>query len=145
MPGHVRRRRGRACLRRRRHDAAPIDEIALDVARGPQALLPADRAGWPIAGDLRWPQTIALILLPSRSPRFTSVAQVWRFVRRDSHSSRVFETYDAISEAACDARSKLIALPAAASMRMLDWEKAGQRSGPFGISPIERRARPVHP
>jgi hypothetical protein len=50
-----------------------IDEIALHVAKGAHAVLLLDRAGWHIAGDLRWPKNITPILLPSRSPELNPV------------------------------------------------------------------------
>jgi hypothetical protein len=64
-----------------------IDEIALHVAKGAHAVLLLDRAGWHIAGDLRWPRNITPILLPSRSPELNPVEQVWQFLRANSSLS----------------------------------------------------------
>ncbi len=89
-----------------------IDEIALNVARGAHAVLLLDRAGWHIAGDLKWPENITPILLPSRSPELNPVEQIWQFLRDNFLSNRVFETYGDIIDAACDAWQRLVALPA---------------------------------
>jgi transposase len=78
------------------------------VARGvgaapalPHAVLLFGRAGWHIAGDLKWPKNITPILLPARSPELNPVEQVWQYMRANDLSTRVFETYDGISDAAC--------------------------------------------
>ena len=62
------------------------------------------------------------ILLPSRSPELNPVEQVWQFLRANFLSYRVFETYEEIIEAGCDAWNRLIALPATiASIGMREW------------------------
>lgn len=88
-----------------------IDEIALHVARGAHAVLLLDRAGWHTTGNLVWPKNITPILLPSRSPELNPVEQVWQYLRANFLSNRVFETYDDIIDAACDAWRKLITRP----------------------------------
>ena len=104
-----------------------IDEIALHVARGAHAVLLLDRAGWHTTGNLRWPKNITPILLPSRSPELNPVEQVWQFQRANYLSNRVFETYDEIIDAACDAWRNLIALPQTiTSIGSRDWAHIGQ-------------------
>ncbi len=104
-----------------------IDEIAFNVARGAHAVLLLDRAGWHIAGDLKWPENITPILLPSRSPELNPVEQIWQFLRDNFLSNRVFETYGDIIDAACDAWQRLVALPATiTSIGMRDWAHGGQ-------------------
>ena len=104
-----------------------IEEIARNVAKRAHAVLLLDRAGWHIAGDLRWPKNITPILLPSRSPELNPVENVWQFLRANFLSNRVFETYDDIINAACDAWSSLIAIPqTVTSIGMRDWAHADQ-------------------
>ena len=104
-----------------------IDEIALHVAKGAHAVLLLDRAGWHTTGNLSWPKNVTPILLPSRSPELNPVEQVWQFLRANFLSNRVFETYDDILEAACDAWRRFVALPETiTSIRMRDWATAGQ-------------------
>jgi len=105
----------------------PIDEIALHVARDAHAMLLLDRAGWHTTGNLRWPKNITPILLPSRSPELNPVEQAWQFLRANYLSNRVFETYDEIIDAACDAWRNLIALPQTiTSIGSRDWAHIGQ-------------------
>jgi hypothetical protein len=45
-----------------------LNEISRTVARGAQAVLLLDRAGWHTTGQLTVPQNLTLIFLPSRAP-----------------------------------------------------------------------------
>lgn len=104
-----------------------IDEIALHVSRDAHAVLLLDRAGWHATGNLRWPKNITPILLPSRSPELNPVEQVWQFLRANYLSNRVFDTYDDIIDAACNAWNRLIAQPAIiTSIWMRQWAHTGQ-------------------
>jgi transposase len=49
------------------------------------------------------PANLTPIWLPSRSPEFNPVENVWQYLRRNWRSNRVFEPYDDIIGAACDA------------------------------------------
>jgi hypothetical protein len=88
-----------------------LDEIARTVKRGAHAVLLLDRAGWHTSGSLAVPKNITLILLPSRAPELNPVENVWQYLRQNWLSNRVFNTYEAIIEAACEAWRKLIAQP----------------------------------
>ena len=68
--------------------------------RGPEGLLD----GWSKGPEPRR-------LLPSRAPELNPVENVWQHLRQTWLSNRVFETYDQIIEAACDAWNRLIAQP----------------------------------
>ena len=103
-----------------------IEEISRHVARGAHAVLLLDRAGWHTTGNLRWPGNVTPILLPSRSPELNPVEQVWQFLRANFLSNRVFETYDDIIDAACEAWRNLIALPKTiTSIGMREWAHTG--------------------
>jgi len=88
-----------------------LDEIARTVRPGAHAVLLLDRAGWHTTPVLAVPKNISLILLPSRSPELNPVENIWQYLRKTWLSNRVFETYDDIVEAACDAWRRLIAQP----------------------------------
>ena len=104
-----------------------IDEIALHVARNAHAVLLMDRAGWHTTPNLVWPKNITPILLPSRAPELNPVENVWQFLRANFLSNRVFETYDAIIDAACEAWNKLLATPSAiTSIGTRQWAHGGQ-------------------
>ena len=88
-----------------------LDEISRHVARKAHAVLLMDRAGWHTTGKLKVPKNITIILLPSRSPELNPVENIWQYMRQNWLSNRVFETYDAILDAGCEAWNKLIAQP----------------------------------
>jgi hypothetical protein len=80
-----------------------LDEISRTVARGAHAVLLLDRAGWHTTANLNVPQNMTFIFLPSRAPELNPVENVWQFLRSNWLSNRVFESYEAIIEAACEA------------------------------------------
>ena len=104
-----------------------LDEISRHVAAGAHAVLLLDRAGWHTTTNLDMPDNITLIFLPSRAPELNPVENVWQFLRANWLSNRVFETYDAIIDAACEAWQKLIVKPETiTSIGMRDWAHVGQ-------------------
>ena len=104
-----------------------LDEISRHVAKRAHAVLLLDRAGWHTTGKLNIPKNITPIFLPSRSPELNPVENIWQYPRANWLSNRVFETYDAIIDAACDAWRKLIAQPQTiTSIGMRDWPHIGQ-------------------
>ena len=104
-----------------------LEEISAAVAPSAHAVLLMDRAGWHIAGDLAMPENITPILLPPRSPELNPTENVWQYLRQTYLSNRVFETYDAILDAACEAWNRLIAAPLIiTSIGMRDWAYYGQ-------------------
>ena len=104
-----------------------LDEIARAVAKGAHAVLLLDRAGWHTTGDLVMPKNVTLIFLPSRSTELNPVENIWQYLRANWLSNRVFETYDAIIDAACDAWNKLVEQPGTiTSIGMRAWAHVGQ-------------------
>jgi transposase len=82
------------------------------VAPGAHAVLLLDQAGWHVAGAPIVPGNITLLPLPPRSPELNPVENVWQFLRQTKLSNRVFEGYEAIVTAACEAWNSLTANPA---------------------------------
>src|SRR4051794_25186462 len=83
-----------------------FDSLAANPAalrRGAHAVLLLDRAGWHTTGRVVVPKNITLVFLPSRAPELNPVENIWQYLRQNWLSNRVFETYEAIIEAACDA------------------------------------------
>jgi len=104
-----------------------LREISTHVARGAHAVLLLDRAGWHTTRRLDVPRNITLIFLPSRSPELNPVEQIWQYIRANWLCNRVFDTYDEIIDAACDAWNRLIAEPKTiTSIGMRDWAHIGQ-------------------
>ena len=88
-----------------------LEEISRHVATGSHAVLLLDRAGWHTTSKLKPPLNITLVFLPSQAPELNSQENIWQYMRSNWLSNRIFETYDDIIEAACDAWKSLIALP----------------------------------
>jgi len=88
-----------------------------------------DRAGWHTTAKLNVPSNITPIFLPSRAPELNPVENIWQYLRANWLPNRIFETYDAIIEAACEAWRKLIAQPQMiTSIGMRDWAHVDQAS-----------------
>jgi len=104
-----------------------LDQISRHVARKAHAVVLMDRAGWHISGELKVPQNLTIILLPSRSPELNPVENVWQYLRQNWLSNRVFETYDAILDAACEAWNNLLDQPdKITSIGRRSWACTGQ-------------------
>lgn len=106
-----------------------LNEISSRVAEGAHAVLLLDRAGWHTTGNLDVPANITPIFLPSRAPELNPVENVWQYLRANWLSNRVFENYDAIIDAACEAWRNLIAIPdTITSIGLPEWAHIGQQS-----------------
>ena len=88
-----------------------LDEISRHVARKAHAVVLMDRAGWHTTGKLKVPKNLTIILLPSRAPELNPVENIWQYLRANWLSNRVFEDYNAIVDAGCEAWNKLVAQP----------------------------------
>ncbi len=104
-----------------------LEEISRTVAARAHAVVLMDRAGWHKTGKLKIPKNLTIILLPSRSPELNPVENIWQYLRQNWLSNRVFEDYDAILEAGCQAWNRLIEQPQTiSSIGMRDWAHIGQ-------------------
>ncbi len=104
-----------------------LDEISRHVARKAHAVVLMDRAGWHTTGKLKVPKNLTIILLPSRAPELNPVENIWQYLRANWLSNRVFEDYNAIVDAGCEAWNKLIAQPETiTSIGMRKWAHIGQ-------------------
>lgn len=104
-----------------------LKEISRTVAVGAHAAVIMDRAPWHISKELKVPKNITLILLPARSPELNPVENIWQYLRQNWLSNRVFEDYDAIIQAGCDAWNRLMAEPnAIKEIATREWAAMGQ-------------------
>lgn len=104
-----------------------LDEISRNVQRGAHAVLLLDRAGWHTTANLAVPKNMTMIFLPSRSPELNPVENVWHYLRQNWLSNQVFDTYDAIIDAACKAWQNLLEQPSTiTSIGMREWAHTGQ-------------------
>lgn len=101
---------------------AHLTEISEHVSPGAHAILVLDGAGWHSSTDLVVPPNISLLPLPPYSPELNPIENLWQFLRQNNLANRVFESYDAIVGACCDAWNGLLAMPERlASITSRDW------------------------
>ena len=104
-----------------------LHEISRTVSRGSHAVLLLDRASWHTTPDLSVPSNISLVFLPPRAPELNPTENIWQYLRQTYLSNRVFESYDALLEAACTAWNRLIDSPwKIMSIGLRDWAHTGQ-------------------
>ena len=85
-----------------------LAEISKHVRPGAHAVITLDGAGWHQSGGrLRVPDNISLLPLPPYAPELNPVENIWQFLRQNYLANRVFETYDAIVDACCEAWNAL--------------------------------------
>ena len=103
-----------------------LDEISLHVAEKTHAVILMDQAAWHTTKNLNPPENITLMFLPPKSPELNPVENTWLYLRQNWLSNRVFDTYDDILDAGCDAWKKLRALPKKiSSIGSRDWAVTG--------------------
>ena len=89
-----------------------LAEISRIVASGSHAVVLLDGAGWhQTGGKLKVPDNISLLKLPAYSPELNPAENIWQFLRQNHLSNRVFDGYDAIVDACCNAWNALAAEP----------------------------------
>ena len=90
---------------------AHLAEIGRCVRPGAHAVLVLDGAGWHASRRLRVPANVSLLPLPRYSPELNPVENVWEYLRQNWLSHRVWDGYDAIVDACCDAWDRLMRAP----------------------------------
>lgn len=93
------------------HEAMAIHlaEISRCLSSGAHAVLVCDGAGWhQTGGRLSVPSNISLLRLPPYAPELNPVENVWQYLRANKLSAIVWDSYDAIVDACCDAWNWLI-------------------------------------
>jgi hypothetical protein len=86
-----------------------LAEISQCVSVSAIALLILDGAGWHSSPQLIVPDNIVLMPLPPYAPELNSTENIWEYLRGNFLSHRVFDTYEAILDACCDAWNALMA------------------------------------
>jgi hypothetical protein len=101
-----------------------LAEISRCVSVGAIALLVLDGAGWHSSPRLDVPDNIVLLPLPPYAPELNPMENVWEFMRSNFLSHRVWDGYDAIIEACCNAWNKLMQMTERiASLTRRAWAK----------------------
>lgn len=82
---------------------AHLLEISRTVAPGAHAIIVLDGAGWHGSNALELPDNISLLSLPPYAPELNPVENIWAYLRANKLAISVFETYDQIVDACCEA------------------------------------------
>lgn len=100
-----------------------LAEIAKQVGAGAHAVLVCDGAGWHQTGQrLTVPANLSLLRLPPYAPELNPIENLWEYLRANLLSMRVWENYEHIVDACCDAWNALIAdSPRITSITARDW------------------------
>jgi len=61
------------------------------------------------SGALKIPGNLSILFLPLYSPELNLTENIWQFLRQTYLSNRVFENWEAIVDACCDAWNRLTA------------------------------------
>ena len=101
-----------------------LAEISAQVAVDAHAVVILDQAGWHGAKALQVPDNISLLPLPPYSPELNPVENLWQFLKHNFLNARIYETYNAIVAACCDAWNRLRAIPGQIrSITSRDWAR----------------------
>lgn len=104
-----------------------LDEISKVVAPGAHAILLLDRGGWHTTPKLELPKNITLLPLPLRPLELNPAENIWRFLRQNRLSNRIFRSYDDIVNHCCYAWNQLTDRPwIIMSVGLRDWSQVGQ-------------------
>ena len=88
-----------------------LAEVSVFVSAGAIALLVIDGAGWHRSPKLIVPANIALLILPPYAPELNPVELIWEYLRANAFAHQVWENYNAVLDACCNAWNKLISTP----------------------------------
>lgn len=88
-----------------------LDAISAQLPAHIHAALLIDRAGWHMTNNLTIPSNLTLIPLPAAAPDLNPAEKVWQYLKANFLSARVFDSYDEIVAATCDAWQKLCKEP----------------------------------
>jgi hypothetical protein len=83
-----------------------LELISMEIKK--HAVLVMDCAGWHISKALRVPQNITLLFLPPYSPELNPQENLWQQLKSRELSNRVFDSLEAIMDAAVDAWNNFV-------------------------------------
>jgi transposase len=80
-----------------------LAEISRVIAPNAHAALVLDGAGYHVAANLVVPDNITLVPLPPYAPELNPVENVWEYLRGNKLSITVYDDYEHILDASCEA------------------------------------------
>lgn len=104
-----------------------LSEISRTVTNGAHAVILMDQAAWHTTAALEIPENLSLMFIPPKSPELNPAENIWQYLRQTWLAGRIFDSYEAILDAGCQAWNNLIALPEViTSIGSRDWVIMGQ-------------------
>ena len=88
-----------------------LAEIGRNVSAGAIAILVLDGAGWHSSSRLKIPGNIVLLRLPPYAPELNPTENIWEYLRGNRLGNRLYESYEDIVDACCEAWNALMRLP----------------------------------
>ncbi|CAK0744017.1 transposase [Azospirillaceae bacterium] len=82
-------------------------EISRAVDANAHAIVIIDGARWHTSHDLNIPDNISTLILPPYSPELNPQENIWQYIRQNYLAGRVYNTYEDIVEACCNAWNAL--------------------------------------
>ena len=80
-----------------------LEQFAREVDPQVHIVMIWDQAGYHCSGDLRIPDNITILPLPPKSPELNPIENLWHYLRAHHWANRVYDDYDDLLRAACDA------------------------------------------
>ena len=81
------------------------------MASAAHAVLILNGPGGHRSNSLIVPANTSLVALPTYAPELNPVENIWQYLRRNKLPHRLYDTYEAIVAACCEASNGLIAPP----------------------------------
>lgn len=75
-----------------------FDELSKEYSDR-EIIIAMDQAGWHKAKDLRYPDTITLVYLPSYSPDLNPVEKLWQWLRKEVTHNALFDKLEDMMDA----------------------------------------------
>ena len=80
-----------------------LKAISKQIEKGAHGVIIIDGAGYHVIKPNDMPDNITLIKLPPYSPELNPTENIWEYLRKNKLANSIFETYDDIVEACCEA------------------------------------------
>jgi len=80
-----------------------LEQFAAEVSPDVQVVMIWDQAGFHCSKELRIPANVTILPLPPYSPELNPIENLWHYLRSHHWSNRVYDTYDDLRTAACEA------------------------------------------
>jgi len=88
-----------------------LEQFAGELPPDVHAAMVLDRAGWHVAGALRVPANVTLVLLPPKSPELNCAENLWHYLRSHYWSNRLYATWEDLKQAATAAWRAVCLVP----------------------------------